>query len=294
MDVVIAYVDGNDPQWQKVYAAVTNQPILKKRFRDWGTLKYLLRGIETYMPFIRNVYLVVSGPTQVPSWASESLRPVFHKDILPPELVPTFNASTIEMGLHRIKGIDEQFLYFNDDMYPVAECSPDDFYVDGKGAMKFSRFVFGNGLYKMLSKNASSMARKYLGLKPSKVYIRPQHICSPMLKSACDELYSKAEKEIISISTPLREDFNVNQYLFRYWQIAQGHFAPVNMHSVRQRFDLDVDDAGDIAKAICERKYKAICINEDENENLDVFENIQKKLVAAFEQILPQKSTFEK
>ena len=66
------------------------------------------------------------------------------------------------------------------------------------------------------------------------------------------------------------------------------------MHSVRQRFDLDVDDAGDIAKAICERKYKAICINEDENENLDVFENIQKKLVAAFEQILPQKSTFEK
>ena len=51
---------------------------------------------------------------------------------------------------------------------------------------------------------------------------------------------------------------------------------------------------GDIAKAICERKYKAICINEDENENLDVFENIQKKLVAAFEQILPQKSTFEK
>lgn len=34
MDVVIAYVDGNDPQWQKVYAAVTNQPILKKRFRE--------------------------------------------------------------------------------------------------------------------------------------------------------------------------------------------------------------------------------------------------------------------
>jgi hypothetical protein len=68
----------------------------------------------------------------------------------------------------------------------------------------------------------------------------------------------------------------------------------VNLHSVRQRFDLDVDDADSIARAIRTKKYKMICINEDENENLDAFENIQKKLVAAFDEILPGKSSFEK
>ena len=291
MDVVIAYVDGNDPQWQKVYAAVTNQPILKTRFRDWGTLKYLLRGIETYMPFIRNVYLVVSGPTQVPSWASESLRPVFHKDILPPELVPTFNASTIEMGLHRIKGIDEQFLYFNDDMYPVAECSPDDFYVDGKGAMKFSRFVFGNGLYKMLSKNASSMARKYLGLKPSKVYIRPQHICSPMLKSACDELYSKAEKEIISISTPLREDFNVNQYLYLDYMYYSGR--AVSRRLSNTHISLAIASLEKVRRCIMAPRTKLVCIN-DVSMSEKKFQTYQSGILDAFETRFPNKSRFEK
>ena len=60
MDIVITYVDGNDLSWQRDYEKYTDVPAMTKRYRDWGTLKYLLRGIETNMPFIRNVYLVVS------------------------------------------------------------------------------------------------------------------------------------------------------------------------------------------------------------------------------------------
>ena len=59
MDIVITYVDGNDPVWKQDYEKTTRIPVMEKRFRDWGTLKYLLRGIEASMPFIRNVYLVV-------------------------------------------------------------------------------------------------------------------------------------------------------------------------------------------------------------------------------------------
>ena len=43
MDIVITYVDGNDPVWKKDYEKYTNVPVMEKRFRDWGTLKYLLR-----------------------------------------------------------------------------------------------------------------------------------------------------------------------------------------------------------------------------------------------------------
>ena len=76
MDAVITYVNGLDPVWQSEYSkCVGMETFLEKRFRDWGTLKYLLRGICVNMPFVRNVYLVVSGDTQVPSWVDrEHLR----------------------------------------------------------------------------------------------------------------------------------------------------------------------------------------------------------------------------
>ena len=55
IDAFITYVDGNDPVWKRDYERTTDVSIMQKRFRDWGTLKYLLRGIEKKMTFIRNV-----------------------------------------------------------------------------------------------------------------------------------------------------------------------------------------------------------------------------------------------
>ena len=55
MDAVITYVNGLDPVWRSDYERYTKVPVLEKRFRDWGTLRYLLRGIQKHMPFIRKV-----------------------------------------------------------------------------------------------------------------------------------------------------------------------------------------------------------------------------------------------
>ena len=73
MDAVITYVNGLDPLWQKEYADTVGGDILQKRFRDWGTLPYLYRGIRRHMPYINNVYLVVSGQSQVPDWVKDSI-----------------------------------------------------------------------------------------------------------------------------------------------------------------------------------------------------------------------------
>ena len=124
MDIVITYVDGNDSVWKQDYEKYTNVPVMEKRFRDWGTLKYLLRGVEKNMPFIRNVYLVVSHPSQVPQWADqENLKVVLHKDIIPEDYLPTFNSNTIETHLHRIEGLDEEYLYFNVRSPASTRCS---------------------------------------------------------------------------------------------------------------------------------------------------------------------------
>jgi hypothetical protein len=67
--------------------------VLEKRFRDWGTLRYLFRGIAENMPFVRKVHLVVSHESQVPEWVNrEEVHIVLHKDIIPAEFLPTFNS----------------------------------------------------------------------------------------------------------------------------------------------------------------------------------------------------------
>ena len=151
MDAVITYVDGNDPVWKRDYERTTDVSIMQKRFRDWGTLKYLLRGIEKQMTFIRNVYLVVSHPSQVPQWVDQSeLKIVMHSDIIPEKFLPTFNCNPIEMHLHRIPGLDEEYLYFNDDLFPLLPFRREDFFRDGKVVMGCSRHILSTNMYKKI------------------------------------------------------------------------------------------------------------------------------------------------
>ena len=192
MDIVITYVNGLDPEWQKDYEKHTNTPILEKRFRDWGTLKYLMRGIEKNMPFIRKVHLVVARESQVPEWVNRNeVNIVLHKDIIPAEHLPTFNCNPIEMHLHRIEGLDEEYIYFNDDIFPLKPCKATDFFVDGRAMLGMSRHLFAFNMFKKICRNSNRIARKALGLKPSVCFLRPQHICTPMLKSQCEEIYQK-------------------------------------------------------------------------------------------------------
>ena len=198
MDIVITYVNGLDPVWLQSYAEHTKVPIMTKRFRDWGFLPYLFRGIELNMPFVRNVYLVVSGDSQVPEWINrDHVKVVHHEDFVPKEYLPTFNCNPLEMYLHRIEGLDEHFLYFNDDMFPMLPCTESDFFRDGKSVIHFSSHrIVGGNMYKQICKNSDTLVRDALGLARRGKFIRPQHICSPMQKSRCEELFQKVEDQV--------------------------------------------------------------------------------------------------
>ena len=292
MDAVITYVDGNDPVWKKDYEATTNVPVMDKRFRDWGTLKYLLRGIQTKMPFIRNVYLVVSHPSQVPQWANqEQLRIVLHKDIIPAEFLPTFNCNPIEMHLHRITGLDEEFIYFNDDMFPVGDCRAEDFFRNGKPVIGYYRHLLASGMYKKICRNSDRLARKALGMKPSCFFTRPQHICSPMLKSQCDELYAKVEEEIRKTSaTRTRTEENLNQYLFLDYMNYKGmviHEKISNKH-----YSVAVASADTLREFLHNPTRNLVCIN-DVRLSEARYESLRGAILDAFESTFPVKSRFE-
>ena len=293
MDAVITYVDGNDPVWKQDYEKTTKEPVMEKRFRDWGTLKYLLRGIQTRMPFIRNVYLVVSHPSQVPQWVDrEHLKIVLHKDIIPEEFLPTFNCNPIEMHLHRIPGLDEEYIYFNDDMFPVGDCKPTDFFREGRPVIGYYRHLFASGMYKKICRNSDRLARRAAGLKPSCFFSRPQHICSPMLRSMCEELYGKVEEEILKTSaTRTRTGDNLNQYLFLDYMNYKGMVVREKISN--KHFSAAVASADTLSDFLHNPTTDLVCIN-DVRLSESRFEALKSAVINAFESVFPLKSRFEK
>lgn len=292
MDIVLTYVNGLDREWQKSYARTIGKPVNEKRFRDWGTLRYLMRGIDKYMPFVKNVYLVVSSESQVPAWAvGTDLKIVLHRDIIPAEYLPTFNSATIEMFLHRIPGLAEEYIYFNDDIYPVSPCKPEDFFEDGKICAKLAlmRFSFFSQ-FRMHTKNSDELARRAAGLKPSGFFRRPQHTCSPMLKSICDRLYRKEEKAILDSVTPVRQGWNVNQYIFTDYMYYRGLTVPHRQSN--RHFSLATARLDQICEFLMAPDKRFVCIN-DVNMPDEKYVYMRKELLDSFRKKFPRKSRFE-
>jgi hypothetical protein len=292
MDVVITYVDGNDPVWQQDYEKYTNVPVMQKRFRDWGTLKYLLRGVETNMPYIRNVYLVVSHNSQVPSWVCrDNLKVVLHGDIIPEEHLPTFNSTTIEMFLHRIEGLDEEFIYFNDDIFPVAPSMSEDFFREGKAVIGMSRHLLASSMYKKHVRRSDMMAREALGLSRSLCFVRSQHSCMPLLKSQCKAVFERQKSKVLSTLSKVRDDGNINMTLFLSYMYHQS--LVVNERISCGHISLGAATAGKLVDNILSPKRKFVCIN-DVKLSEERYQSFRNVLVECFERRFPNKSRFEK
>lgn len=98
-------------------------------FRDNDELRYSIRSLDKYAPWIRHIYIVTNG--QVPSWLdtdSPRITIVKHSEIFQNSShLPVFSSSAIESNLERIPGLSDTFLYFNDDVFLAAPVWPDDF-----------------------------------------------------------------------------------------------------------------------------------------------------------------------
>lgn len=291
MDAVITYVNGLDPVWQRQYSEATHTPVLAKRFRDWGLLPYLLRGIERYMPYIERVFIVVSGESQVPEWASEQLDIVCHRDIIPARFLPTFNSTTIELFLHRIPELSEEFVYFNDDFFPVAPLKRTDLYRDGKIVTRFSHHLFALDMYKKQTRQSDRLAQKAAGAKQTCTFIRPQHTCAPMLKSYNEQVYNKLQSVLEPNITMLRTNDNANQYVYTDYLYHMG--LAINEPIPTKHCSMAVYSPDKIANYILSPSKSIICIN-DVQMSEEKQKAMQLKLHQAFKQQFPAKSRFEK
>ncbi|SIO90180.1 Glycosyltransferase [Nocardiopsis sp. JB363] len=154
IDVVYTWVDGDDPEHAAKRArhrggsvSVNSRAANASRFTSHDELRYSLRSLEMYAPFVRHVHLVTDD--QVPEWlntGAAGVSVVDHRQIFEPEALPTFNSHAIGARLHHIPGLAEHYLYFNDDVFLARSVQPNRFFhANGIAQVPFSPFQFGAG-----------------------------------------------------------------------------------------------------------------------------------------------------
>ena len=126
IDIVIPWVDGADPDWNNLRKQYDNYgkgicgANTEIRYQSWDNLYLWFRAIEKCMPWVHKIFFITYG--HIPAFLdihSSKLRIVRHEEYIPKEYLPTFNSNTIEMNLHRINELSENFILFNDDLFPL-------------------------------------------------------------------------------------------------------------------------------------------------------------------------------
>lgn len=330
IDFVIYWVDGNDKRWQKKrqeYCNSSEQDNGINRYRDWDNLQYLFRGIEKFAPWVNKIYFI--SDEQVPFWLNEEHPKVCiidHKDYIPEQYLPVFSSHPIELNLHRIPGLSEKFVVFNDDCFLTNYVKPEDFFDKGLPKdifMEYPIMCGGNAaVFSNVLANDFNLIGKYFSRKEYKRKLRSKiltpkygmyffynlilycipyprffglltpHFSRPYLKSSFLDLWDK-EGEILNkvCMNKFRDARDVNIYIFRLWNLLKGEFVPGNIFKMGHAFFIHEDNKK-IYKAIKEQKYKVICLNDDCTN--EVFNNVKDKIKSSFAEILPEKSVYEK
>ena len=111
-----------------------------------------------------------------------------------------------------------------------------------------------------------------------------------MLKSVCEEVYEKVEKDILSSLTTTREGNNLNQYLFLDYMYLKGKI--INERLSKKHFSVGVVSARKLRDFIVNPTHKLTCVN-DVKLSEERYEELRSALIAAFEERFPNKSKFE-
>ncbi|KAF7276596.1 hypothetical protein GWI33_010047 [Rhynchophorus ferrugineus] len=144
IDIVIAWVDGNDPQLKKKRLQYQDKKqasdsVSATRFASNNEIYYSIASILKHVPFCRNIYIVADNqkPAFIDAFVAQGIceqdkiRIVDHRKIFAgyEQYLPTFNSLSIESMLWNIQGLSDYFIYMNDDFFFNQPAQIEDFLV---------------------------------------------------------------------------------------------------------------------------------------------------------------------
>jgi hypothetical protein len=329
IDIVYTWVDGSDPVWIKKKSEKTKQigNILptsnhSARFTDNDELKFSLRSIEKYAPWVNKIFIVTDN--QTPSWLNLSnsiIEIIDHRDIFTNNKhLPTFSARVIESQLHHISELSEHFIYFNDDMFLSNNCSPDFFFSNNN-----KPYVFVSEIIPIPSKKSFDISkrdeskrndhqhaivntRKVIRNKFKKsLYNNVRHGPKPLLKSILfqlEELFKSELEDTIKNSFRTKGDI-LMIHLFEYYVLLKNIGKARYLKTVSKKdsfldkfstnhntfgyINLHEDNVENNLRSIKERKPVLLCLNQtpdSTNRNIELIKDFLAEL-------FPNKSQFE-
>ena len=329
IDFVVLWVDGSDPKWQaersKYQSRGPRDSSSENRYRDWGFFRYWFRAVEEYAPWVRKIHFVTWG--HIPDFLDTNnpkLHIVRHEEFIPKQYLPTFSSHTIELNIHRIEGLAEHFVYFNDDTFLLRPHKKSDFFRNGLPCVCANEHVFDMrcrpdiwfhaAINDICTVNAHYDKKTTLRLNWRKFISRKYRAKTVLQNVLCGILYPKyflgfriihcpsvylkssfaraweAEPELLELtcSHKFRDNSDLNQWFILWSQIASGQFAPKEMDN--QSIQITDQSVDIICKCIERREHDMLCVHDSDDVDYEV---INSRIIDAFERILPNKSSYE-
>lgn len=334
IDIVILWVDGNDPKLisekQRYSAGRESFFADVNRQRDWGIFRYVFRGVEAYLPWVRRIYLVTSFG-QCPPWLNvthDRLRIVDVEEFMPSEVLPTFNSNSIQLCIHKLPGLSERFILWDDDMFAISPMKPDDFFHGGLPCTQigFARLTaeryddtYAHSILNdvgVINQNFDFRVqlrkwwRKWLSLRNgidvllrNVGYIGPMdrffwayypHMPQGYLRKTFEDIWY-VEHDIMgqAITHRFRSKEDLTHKLMRYWQIASGEVVPRNTRSYGRLFLNFPEEIEALRRVVYRSSKKLVCIN-DSNVSESMFEYCCEEIKNILNYRLPDMSAYEK
>lgn len=248
VDMVFSWVDGSATEFQRQRAAQMAEYVVGEgddgpaRYRHVDELRYALRSVHMYAPWVRRIFIATDSPA--PAWLLDHPKVTivrseeFFGDT---SVLPIHNSHAVEAQLHRIEGLAEHFLYSNDDMFFGRPVEPELFF----SPAGISRFVEcgirigagGSALHRSGHDNALRVNRALLRDRFGRTITRDlEHCATPLRRSVMDEL-ERAFPEDFARTAASRfrsaTDISVTNSLYHYYAQFTGRAIATTRPRVR-------------------------------------------------------------
>ncbi|SPT51136.1 stealth family protein [Actinomadura madurae] len=280
IDVVYTWVDDHDRAWRahrdEALARLGAVPMNREaanasRFVSRDELRYSLRSLALYAPWVRHIWLVTAG--QVPDWLDSrapGITVVDHREIFRGQgRLPTFNSHAIESQLHHIDGLAEHFLYVNDDVFFGRPVLPGHFFhSNGMAHFFLSRVhvdpgpvTFDDPPVMAAGKNNRHLIEEAFGRTLTQ---KMKHVPHPLRRSVLAEMEVRFASELAATAGhQFRDpaDISLPSALHHYYGYMTGRSMPGEIRYVYT--DLaDRDTPYRLRQVLSERSCDVFCLND--------------------------------
>lgn len=307
IDVVYTWVNSEDPDWKQIYSQyalhINNSDSSSlSRFTNREELKYSLRSIYEYAPWVRNIYIVSN--CSPPVWLNlenDRIKWIYHEEIMDCDYLPTFNSHAIESSIHKIPGLSNYFIYFNDDCFFAKNIKKSDFFLsNGIAKLRFEPYGMVHGKPSMEDPDYLNAARngQYLLEKTFYKTVTELHTHSPQAMNM--SLLQELEKKYKTYFDNTRKnrfrditDISVTSFLYQHYAylIGKGIKDRSNVLLIKSNSDYK-----SIYKKLLNDKGRntsvlSFCINDGKNSHLH--DGWNKHAIEFLDSYFPNKSSFE-